>query len=463
VTLAETREYRQETTLRDFLNVVFRRKWIIVSILGLTTFLVFFLNARRPLLYESVSRILVARGEQTNVLTGQVRYLGWAEEVASQIQVILSEGVFARAQEIFADSARSRDYPSAWQFNPGAVRADVIGESNVFVIRYANVEPEVCPLGCEAVTLAFEEYYRERRTPPQLTDFFASELAGVRAELEDWRSRRQRFLNESKFFGADETSKFYLAKITSVETDLSSLNGEISSQEIRVANLRTLSEKSGPELERELAFSMSRHVLQTTIVQNIKQSLQSFNVRMEELQQRYTEKHPEVIATRSQIAELHADLERQVVNAYRMEAVVLEEMAARRALLERERRDARAQLEAVPEKARALTQFDEMISTLAKQHEILISRQSESEIAKASSAEWEVTILAHASPPVSKKTSDYVRLLLGPLLALVVALGIAFFLESLDHSLRSSAEAEEFLATAVLATISEVHEKRKSA
>jgi len=461
--LAETREYRQETTLRDFLNVVFRRKWIIVSIMGLTTFLVFFLNARRPLLYESASRILVARGEQTNVLTGQVRYLGWAEEVASQIQVILSDAVFARAQEIFADSVRSMGYPSAWYFNPGAVRADVVGESNAFVIRYADVEPRVCPLGCEAVTLAFEEYYRQRRTPPQLTDFFARELSDVRAELEDWRERRQRFLNESKFFGGDETSRFYLTKIANLEGQLSSLNGEISSQEIRVGNLRTLSAKSGPELEKELSFSLSRHVLQTTIVQNIKHNLQSLNTRMEELQQRYTEKHPEVMAVRSQIAELHADLERQVVNAHRMEAGVLEEMVARRDLLEGELRGARVELETVPEKARAVAQFDGMISTLAKQHEILVSRQSESEIAKASSAEWEVTVLAHASPPISKKTSDYVRLLLGPMLALVVALGIAFFFESLDHSLGSSAEAEEYLVTAVLATISEVREKRKSA
>jgi capsular polysaccharide biosynthesis protein len=44
---------------------------------------------------------------------------------------------------------------------------------------------------------------------------------------------------------------------------------------------------------------------------------------------------------------------------------------------------------------------------------------------------------------------------LGPMLALVVAMGVAFFLESLDHSLKNIAEVEEFLDTQVLATISE--------
>jgi uncharacterized protein involved in exopolysaccharide biosynthesis len=461
--MAEERTYRQETTLRDFLNVVFRRKWIIVSIVGLTTFLVFFLNARRPLLYESSSRILVARGEQTNAISGQIRYLGWAEEVASQIQVILSDDVFTRAREIFADSARARGLPDTWVFNPGSVRADVIGESNAFVIRYADALPGVCPLGCEAVTLAFEEYYRERQTPPQLTDFFAGELADVRGELEAWRERRQHFLDESDFYGGDETNKFYLSKMANLESQLSMLKGEISSQEIRVENLRALSERTGPQLEQELAFSMSRHVLQTTIVQNIKSNLQSLNTRMEELEQMYTDRHPEVIAVKSQIAELHADLVRQVINAYRVEKVALEEMTARAALLEGELIGVRARLESVPEKDRELSQYDEIIKQLEKRHEILVSGQSESEIAVASNVDWEVTILSHASGPLTKKTSDYVRLLLGPLLALIVALGVAFFMESLDHSLRSSAEAEEYLSAPVLATISEVHGRRKTA
>jgi len=44
---------------------------------------------------------------------------------------------------------------------------------------------------------------------------------------------------------------------------------------------------------------------------------------------------------------------------------------------------------------------------------------------------------------------------LGPMLAAVVALGVAFFMESLDHSLKNMAEVEEYLDTKVLATISE--------
>ena len=41
---------------------------------------------------------------------------------------------------------------------------------------------------------------------------------------------------------------------------------------------------------------------------------------------------------------------------------------------------------------------------------------------------------------------------LGPLFSLVVALGFAFFIDNLDHSIKNVAEAEETLGCQVLAS-----------
>ena len=40
--------------------------------------------------------------------------------------------------------------------------------------------------------------------------------------------------------------------------------------------------------------------------------------------------------------------------------------------------------------------------------------------------------------------------------ALIIALGIAFFLESVDHTVKNIAEVEEYLGAEVFATISEL-------
>jgi len=456
-------ELRQETTLRDFLNVVFKRKWVILSVVGLATFLVYFLNARRPNLYESASKVMIRRGEQTSVLTGYVRYLGWEEEVSSHIQVILSEAVFHRASQLFADSVRTRGYPAEWVFNSGEVRADVIGESNAFYISYVDLNPAVCQLGCEVMTLAFRNYYREIKTPPALSDFFASELTDVRADLDEWRGRRQQFMNKEKFYGTRETSQFLLNRIGVLENQLVSINSSIIKQSVQVRTLRALRKKSGAKIERDLALINSQDALQSSSLQRIKYSLQSLHMQKEELAQKYTARHPEVVAVAEQIRLLHKDLEEEVDGSYRASAATLESLQARRRAVQTDLENARTQLHSIPDKERKLAEIDAMIAKLEKKHELLLNRQSEAEIAMAGQPDWNVDILSHASQPTSRKRSDYMRLMLGPFLAIIVALGIAFFLENVDHSIGNGAEAEAFLGVPVLTTISEMVPRKKEA
>ncbi len=447
---------RQETSLRDFLDVLFRRKWIIISIVVLASGLVAVLNARQPHVWESSSRVLVRRGEQPSVLNTNVRYVGWEEEVASEIQVILSEDVFSRARDVFADSVRMNGYPAGWTFNAGAVRAEVIGESNAFVIRYTDVDPAVVQLGCQAVTIGYHDFYRKRKNPPELSDFFVAEIVDVRDELDDWRMRRQRFMDEERYYGSTETSRFLLNRITSLEQRLSDLNGDVSSQAMRTETFAKLVEKSGVELETELAFSLSQYVLQGGILQNIKFALQELNLKRDELIQMYTDRHPEVMAVDEQIARLHADLKQQVLNAYTIEVAGLNELKARRSQLLEELNGVRAELETVPDKERRLAEIDAMIKKLEERHALMLERQSETQIAQAGHTDWDVVILAAASAPYSKKTRDYVRLAIGPLLSLIVGFGIAFFMESMDHSIKNAAEAEEYLDTPVLVTIADL-------
>jgi capsular polysaccharide biosynthesis protein len=70
-----------------------------------------------------------------------------------------------------------------------------------------------------------------------------------------------------------------------------------------------------------------------------------------------------------------------------------------------------------------------------------------------------VTILNPASPAVRKKTRDYVRIALGPAFSLIIALGLAFFVDNLDHSIKNISEAEESLGLSVLASCPETNRK----
>ena len=82
-----------------------------------------------------------------------------------------------------------------------------------------------------------------------------------------------------------------------------------------------------------------------------------------------------------------------------------------------------------------------------------------SKISIASNPEWTVTILNPASSSYQQKTRDYVRIALGPMFSIFVALGFAFFLDNLDHSIKSVSEAEETLNLHVLASFPDSRRK----
>lgn len=455
-----TTEKRQDASVRDLLEVIFRRKFIIVSIVILTTLTVIYLNATQPQTYVSSARLLIRRGERQNVFTGTMRYLSWQEEMSSQIEMVLSEAVFSRAREVFVDSAMARGVdPMMVQFNPGAVRANVVGESAAFTVVYSGLDPVECELGCLAMTEAYKDYFRQRTAPPEVNDYFASELDDVRTELEHWRTRKHAFLSQEQFFGLDDESRFQLNKLGQLEMRLSSLGADIVTQRLNVEKLAVLVELSPSELESEVSVSTSRAVLQSGIISNIKFRLQDLKIKREDLIRKYTEVHPEVVSVDNQIRELRLELKNQVDNMYDVESTYLRQIEAEKTQIEMEVASIQEIMAELPDKEMKLSRIEAKISELEDRHEMLIKKQNEAEITRESSPEMQVTVLSPPSRATPRRTRDYVRLSLGPVLSLVVGLGLAFFLESMDHSIKKVAEVEEYLDSRVLATFTDFRDR----
>jgi uncharacterized protein involved in exopolysaccharide biosynthesis len=451
---------KRETTIRDFLNVVFRRKAMIIAIVLIATAVVAYLNTRQPTVYESRSRILIKRGELSNVFSGTIRYMPWEEELSSLLELILSDEVFSRAKVILADSSRASGVAMRGSFRSGNVGAEVIGESNVIVLNYTAPDPQFARQGCAAVTKSFQEYFRKRTAPPPLSDYFAGEIQDVRTELDFWREKKNEFLNQEMFFGADEEGRFLLTKLTNLEMHLNEINNDYSSQQIAVEHLRILTSLSPEELESRVSFTVSGNYVQSGIITNLKIGLQSLRMKREALLNEYTPKHPKVISIDNQITETQSVLKEEIWNYFNLELSKLQEIAERKSGTERELRKVRDKMNAIPDKDNELKRIESKIEMIRLKYETLLKKQDEAEIALASTPEWEITILTPAGKAFPQKTKDYIRIALGPFFSFIIALGLAFFFESLDHTLRNVAEVEEYLKVPVLATISEMREKR---
>jgi uncharacterized protein involved in exopolysaccharide biosynthesis len=169
----------------------------------------------------------------------------------------------------------------------------------------------------------------------------------------------------------------------------------------------------------------------------------------------YTEKHPEVIAIDNQVADLRRKLIQEVRNAFDLAIAQRDELAAKYQALLNEKRRTEEQIALLPEKDKELARIESNIRANEEKYQLLLRKRDEAEIAIATSNEFDVTILSPPSRAAQRRTSDYVRLAVGPFLSLIVGLGLAFFFESMDHSLKNAAEVEQYLGTNALTTIPE--------
>lgn len=450
-------EVRKESTIKDFLEVIFRRKWIIAGIVVIATIVVVFINVRDPAVYESSAKVFVKRGEQPGVFSRSVPTLSWEEEIASQIEMVKSKILVDRAQELFDDYAPP-GYTTTQKISEGRVDAGVVSTSNVIWIAYSSRDPIFCEIATNAIVNAYKDYYQRIRTPPEMEDFFSQEMQALSDEIDYWRERKKRVTREWGIVDLEKQKSETLRGRERHQRELEDVNQELAEKQAIVHYLDELRESGGEGLPAVTTGLLSS-TISGSAVERTRIELSRLRVKESELAVGYTGEHRKLKEVRKQIAELEKVLEREIDAMLSVNRTQMEVVQSRRRYL----RDMVAQYEeeskTYPEKEVELEQVNIALNRVMESYKKLVEKHMESKLTLASNPEWTVTILNPASPGYRKKTRDYVRMALGPIFSLVIALGFAFFVDNLDHSIKNVTEAEESLNLQVLASFPERHGK----
>ncbi len=450
-------QYQKESTVKDFLEVIFRRKWMILGIVAVATTMVIMLNIREPAVYESSAKILVKRGEMQSVFSTSVRTLTWEEEIASQIELVKSQVVVNRAQELI-DNYFPEGYKTNERIHLGAVNADVAGTSNVIWVTYTSGDPIFCEAAVNAIVNAYREYYQKIRTPPEMEDFFSEELQSIKTELEFWRSEKERVLKEWNILDLKQQRNILLNQLANYQSDLDDVVKERREKEAILERLRNIKDAEEDEIIAGLS-SLTSTIIEQNAVERLRSQYQDLKMKESELEARYTDSYPELIKIRKQIGDviqmIKDELNTQIlINEHQLEVIKRKEKTIRNMV-------ARLQAErsSYPSQEVELERINETIARLQSNYDDLVEQSISAKVSLASNPEWKVTILTPATKAYQKKTRDYIRIALGPMFSVIVALGFAFFMDNLDHSIKNIAEAESVLDLPVLASVPEKEEK----
>jgi uncharacterized protein involved in exopolysaccharide biosynthesis len=441
---------------RDFLAVLFRRRWIIGSVFAVTTLTVLAINLSQPVFYESTGKVILKRGMRDNLMQGGLRTMSWEEELASEVETVESGAIQKKAQEYY-DAERAKKGKPPVRIALDRVEASVMGESNVIAMSYQDRDPEIALEVTEAIIHAYMDYRRNEYTLQFPKEFFDSEVARVSAELADWNRRREEYMSATGTVNLESEGIADNGFVNQQESDLVRIESEIAQKRQSLADMRTfLSSPDGGAV----AILSAPGSAGEGIVASLKNDLSEARVRYKEMETIYVPQSRELQQMKTQIDQMEAQLAAELRSRVQVAESELRALEAKAGQVRRAMATGQGRLATYPARSARMSEIEMRIAALTKNYEDLTRASAQAKIAKATSPDWTVDLLTPAGRPYAKNQRDYVRLALAPIFSLIVGLGLAFFIDGLDATLKSPRETEEALELPVLASLTEHKERR---
>ncbi len=453
----EGESQRRETSLRDFLRVIFKYKWVLLILFLVSTGVVAMINMRDPVLYESEARVLVRRGQLESMIDARYRYLTWEEEVLSELEAVKSHSVLSRARDILKEKLEEAGMDTRPLIARGYVEAAVVKESNVLAISYLHRDPVYVRMVCNAVTEAYMEYRENTYDVRDIEDFFSEQIEGVEREIEELRGTRADFVRAQGLTFSPYEMRHLEVRLNEAVMGLDDLRQKIEAkQSVLKAEKDALESGFTTRIPRDPHSSYG----DMEVIFRHKLNLAELRSERDALAAQFTNKYPPLAALNSRIAVLENELRNEVIDKIRLDELDLELLKGDAASHRRTIQETEAILATLADKEGEYKQMQLKIDALQERYKELRESQIQTKVSHATRPAWRVTLITPASRPFARKTKDYVRMALAPIFSVVVGLVLISFVESLDHSIKDPEDAESVLGLPVLASLWEMKKGR---
>lgn len=445
----------RQATMREFFAVVFRRRWLIVGLFAAVTVTVLAIALSTPVRFASSGRVLVTRGERESALSGRVQVLNeWEQDLASEVAKVRSTPVLRRAREIAEERAKQEGRkPPA--LNYGDVDIEVVGKSNVIAIGYADQNPRVAQEMCDAVITAYLEYRREKDLGASDT-LFRGEMEMIRRQIDQRLSQREAVAAHTGVMDPETQTRAWIEQVNYLEQHRGELNSQLAAQQSALASMRDMLDNKSVDLPTSDVQFTNENALRS-----LKDRIAVQQTRIATLRERYLDESPEVQNAMATLETLQALLRKEVEARLTMSQSRIGTLKSQIGALDDNIAEVKGKLAQIPADRGSIEDIDADIKTLRQRYDEYVKARDQARITSNVSSSVFVTLLNPPGPAVPKNTLDIVRLGLAPAFSLVVGIGLAFFIDGLDLTVRTVGQAEEYLELPVFATLSERRSRRR--
>ena len=441
----------RQATAREFLAVLFRRRWIILGLFLITTATVVTVAVMTPAYFISSGRILVKRGERQSVLRPDRQiFSDWEQELGSEMQILKSVPVVRRARELLLVEAKKAHQPMT--LDPASIDVEVMGKSNVIAVGYTALDPIVAQTACRVVMDAYMEYRRNKLTSEQPREFFEKQIADVERRIAARLEERRRYTEATGIAIPMQQAQSWLQQEALLQQRRSDIATDLAAaQSVEEAMKKMLADQ---DIDLPTFDGVNQFTNETALV-TLKTRVVEQQTRIAQLTETYRDDAPEVVGARQTLETMEGLLHKEVEARIRLAGSRTAQLKSKVAVIDQEIADIHRQLVTTPDDLKKMDEIDNDVTTMRASLKDLTDSRDQALITANTSQDVNVVMLAPASVATPSNQLDLVRLLLAPAFSLLVGIAIAFFIDGLDLTVRTANQAEEYLDLPVLASLAE--------
>jgi capsular exopolysaccharide synthesis family protein len=474
-------EPSERLDFREYLRVLFKFKWGIISVALLTGLIGMYMAYKSVPIYRSTVILQIER-EQNNPLQSGfffpdfqakfyetqrelIRSWGVAEMAAERLDLLdadhLEGKVKAPGKPAFSWRTLVPDFlktkppeitPEARRSSiinsiKGGTQVGVVAESQLVTVSFEGANAEMASRKANTVAQSYIDFLREKNLSDLTGEqsWFSSRMVQARDELEKAQVALQAFLDRQ---GMVQTSEGVDALQNQSFQEALTRRENARQQKLALQRLNSeieAAQASGTPLDSITALN-SRG-----IVTDLKSTLASARQRVLQLSKRYGPKHPQMIEAQSALESASTSYKAELQNAADIVLVDYQRAVRTEAEYTRYLDEAEADIQALNRSRAELTHLQDQVNTSRALFEQLQEGEQRGELLQGGLQKINATIIENARPGLYPVRPDKKMITLAWAIGgLVLGIGLAFLLNILDNTFRGSEDVERRLGLPVL-------------
>lgn len=436
--------------LRDYLRVLYRRKWLTaITFLAVVTSVAVgtYLTTR---VYEAQARLLIDRqAPRSASLPDPAPADPNPEFFQTQVQIIRSRPLAASVLAALdltkkkPELANENDPPTAWLQR--SVRVTPVPNTRLIEIEVTDSDPQLAAAGANALARAYVAYSLDQRQAAsrQTAEWLAPHVRALEAKATQSQLALQKSREEAELVSLGEKKTLAQRKLEELNSAYIAIQPKRLEAEARLAELKKI--ESNPD-----AASASPN---DEVILKLKSDLAQLNVRHAQLLRVYTPKYPEVIQVETQIQETKQRIREETAASVVSAQSEINVLKAREASLLAAVNRQRDEVQALEKKRAPQETLEREAKTNLELYDTLLKRAKEMGLTEGSEINNARIVEEAIVPDNPVRPNVRLNMIAGVVLGLVLAVALAFFVEYMDDTVYTPEQAEGSIGAPVFGRI----------